>query len=184
MENLNAMTDEQLALLYIEGNNKAFDLILSRNQTKLFSYILFVVRDQDVANDIFQETFVKVITKLHQRKYATTGKFAAWLMRIAHNVIMDLYREQKSERIVDQADNNDLSNLSGDDYIEAPDYMLDTDALLRDDILLELPSKFLCKDSCKGLCPKCGKNLNMGRCGCPEKEPDPRLAALSKLLEE
>ena len=111
MENLNAMTDEQLALSYIEGNNKAFDLILSRNQTKLFSYILFVVR-------VFQETFVKVITKLHQRKYATTGKFAAWLMRIAHNVIMDLYREQKSERIVDQADNNDLSNLSGDDYID------------------------------------------------------------------
>ena len=77
-----------------------------------------------------------------------------------------------------------LPDEGGDDYIEAPDYMLETDALLRDDILLELPSKFLCKDSCKGLCPKCGKNLNMGRCGCPEKEPDPRLAALSKLLEE
>ena len=71
-----------------------------------------------------------------------------------------------------------------DDYIEAPDYMLDTDALLRDDILLELPSKFLCKDTCKGLCPKCGKNLNKGKCGCPEKEVDPRLAVLSKLLEE
>lgn len=71
-----------------------------------------------------------------------------------------------------------------DDYIEAPDYMLDTDALLRDDILLELPSKFLCKDSCKGLCPKCGKNLNEGECSCNRKEPDPRLAALSALLEE
>ena len=70
------------------------------------------------------------------------------------------------------------------DYIEAPDYMLDTDALLRDDILLELPSKFLCKDSCKGLCPKCGKNLNEGKCSCPAREPDPRLAALSMLLEE
>ena len=73
---------------------------------------------------------------------------------------------------------------SGDDYIEAPDYMLDTDALLRDDILLELPSKFLCKDSCKGLCPKCGKNLNKGKCSCPVREPDPRLAALSALLED
>lgn len=71
-----------------------------------------------------------------------------------------------------------------DDYIEAPDYMLDTDALLRDDILLELPSKFLCKDSCKGLCPKCGKNLNEGECSCKKQEPDPRLAALSALLEE
>ena len=77
-----------------------------------------------------------------------------------------------------------LSDESGDDHIEAPDYKLDTDALLRDDVLLELPSKFLCKESCKGLCPKCGKNLNEGKCGCPEKEPDPRLATLAKLLEE
>ena len=76
------------------------------------------------------------------------------------------------------------SDDEGDDYIEAPDYMLDTDTLLRDDILLELPSKFLCKETCKGLCPKCGKNLNEGDCGCPAREPDPRLAALSRLLEE
>lgn len=73
---------------------------------------------------------------------------------------------------------------SGDDYIEAQDYMLDTDALLRDDILLELPSKFLCKDSCKGLCPKCGKNLNEGKCNCLKQEGHPAFAALSKLLEE
>ncbi len=72
----------------------------------------------------------------------------------------------------------------GDDYIEAPDYMLDTDALLRDDILLELPSKFLCDESCKGLCPKCGKDLNEGECTCKRHEPDPRLAALSALLED
>ncbi len=77
-----------------------------------------------------------------------------------------------------------LSEDSDCDTIEAPDYMLDPDALLRDDILLELPSKFLCKDSCKGLCPKCGKNLNEGRCDCPEHEPDPRLAALSALLKD
>ena len=77
-----------------------------------------------------------------------------------------------------------LSDDSGDDYIEAPDYKLDTDALLRDDILLELPSKFLCKDSCKGLCPKCGKNLNEGDCGCSLQEADPRLAILRQLLTD
>ncbi len=77
-----------------------------------------------------------------------------------------------------------LSEESGDDYIEAPDYKLDTDTLLRDDILLALPSKHLCKESCKGLCPKCGKNLNEGSCDCVLQEPDPRLAALRKLLEE
>ena len=111
MEHLNEMTDEQLALSYIKGDNRAFDLLLSRTQSKLFTYIMFVVRDRDVADDIFQETFVKVITKLQQRKYTNSGKFSAWLVRIAHNVIMDWYREQKSERIVEPTEGNDLSNL-------------------------------------------------------------------------
>ena len=113
------MSDEELALQYIDGNNRAFDLLLNRNQSKLFSYILFVVRDQDTANDIFQETFVKVITKLHQRKYTTSGKFGAWIMRIAHNVIMDWYREQKAERIVEPTEDNDLSNLGGKDLLDS-----------------------------------------------------------------
>ena len=78
----------------------------------------------------------------------------------------------------------ELPQDSDDDYIEAPDYKLDTDALLRDDILLELPSKFLCKKSCKGLCPKCGKNLNEGLCGCSRRETDPRLAVLQQLLSD
>lgn len=98
MKNLNKMADEELALSYIEGDNRAFDLLLSRNQSKLFSYILFVVRDRDIANDVFQETFVKIITRLQQGKYSPTGKFAAWTMRIAHNVIMDWYRAQKPIR--------------------------------------------------------------------------------------
>ena len=93
MKHLNDKTDEELALSYINGNNEAFDLLLSRNQNKLFSYILFVVRNRDLADDLFQETFVKVITKLHQGKYTTSGKFSAWVMRIAHNAIMDWYRE-------------------------------------------------------------------------------------------
>lgn len=111
MDDLNKMTDEELALSYIDGNNKAFDLLLSRTKTKLFTYIMFVVRDRDVADDIFQETFVKVIIKLQQRKYTNSGKFSAWLVRIAHNVIMDWYREQRSEKIVEPTEDNDLSNL-------------------------------------------------------------------------
>ncbi|MBO4658886.1 MAG: sigma-70 family RNA polymerase sigma factor [Prevotella sp.] len=118
MEYLNEMTDEQLALSYIDGNNRAFDLLLSRTQSKLFTYIMFVVRDQDVANDIFQETFVKVIVKLKQGKYTNSGKFCAWLVRIAHNVIMDWYREQKSEKIVEPTEDNDLSNLGGNELLD------------------------------------------------------------------
>lgn len=111
------MTDEELALSYIDGNNRAFDLLLSRNQSKLFSYILFVVRDRNTADDIFQETFVKVISKLQQRKYTTSGKFGAWIMRIAHNVIMDRYREQRLGRIVEPTLDNDLSNMCGNEFL-------------------------------------------------------------------
>ena len=118
MEYLNEMTDEELALSYISGNNRAFDLLLSRTQSKLFTYIMFVVRDHDVANDIFQETYMKVIVKLQEGKYTNSGKFSAWLVRIAHNVIMDWYREQKMEKIVEPTEDNDLSNLSGNDLLD------------------------------------------------------------------
>ena len=88
MRNLTELSDEELAMAYINGQYAAFDLLLSRNQSKIFSYILFVVRDRSMADDVFQDTFVKVITKLQQGKYTTSGKFSAWVMRIAHNVIM------------------------------------------------------------------------------------------------
>ena len=118
MIKLNEMTDEELALSYVNGNNQAFDLLLSRNQSKLFSYILFVVHEQDLANDIFQETFVKVITKLQQGKYIDSGKFSAWIMRIAHNVIMDWYRDNKAQNIIDNSDDNDLSNINSENVFD------------------------------------------------------------------
>ena len=117
MKTLENMTDERLAMLYIDGNNRAFDLLLSRNQSRLFSYILFVVRDRNTAEDIFQETFVKVITRLQDGKYTTNGKFSAWIMRIAHNVIMDWYRDQRAERVVEATQDNDLSNISGAELV-------------------------------------------------------------------
>lgn len=111
MENLNLMTDEELAIMYVDGDNKAFDLLLSRNQEKLFTYILFFVRDRVMANDMFQETFFKVVSRLQQGKFIANGKFSAWLMRIAHNVIMDWYRQQRAQNIVDAPKENDLSNV-------------------------------------------------------------------------
>ena len=112
MKDLRKMSDEELALEYIDGNNSAFDLLLSRNETKLFSYILFMVRDRHIAEDVFQDTFVKIIVKLNEGKYRTTGKFSAWAMRIAHNVIMDRFREHKVENVVETDEENDMSNIS------------------------------------------------------------------------
>ena len=107
-------TDEELALLYAAGDAKAFDELLARNQQKLFNYILFVVRDQEIANDIFQDTFIKAIVKLQEGKYSDSGKFSFWLTRIAHNIIIDKFRRNKSENIVEPNADNDLSHLSND----------------------------------------------------------------------
>ena len=113
MKNFKGTTDEELAIRYVKGDNRAFDELLARTQQKLFTYIMFVVRDHDLADDIFQETFVKVITKLQQGQYSDTGKFQFWLTRIAHNVIMDWYRQQQARHLVEPNATNDLQNLKG-----------------------------------------------------------------------
>jgi RNA polymerase sigma-70 factor (ECF subfamily) len=112
MKKFEGVTDEALALLYVKGDNSAFDELLSRTQNKLFAYIMFVVHDHDVADDIFQETFVKVITKLQEGQYTDSGKFLFWITRIAHNAIMDWYRQQQGRHIMEPNASNDLQNLN------------------------------------------------------------------------
>lgn len=106
------MTDEELALSYIDGNNRAFDLLLLRNQSNIYSYILFIVHDREAAEDLFQDTFVKAIAYMQDGRYTTSGKFAGWLMRIAHNTVMDWYRSLAQFHFVEANKDNDLSNVS------------------------------------------------------------------------
>ena len=110
MKQLHEMTNEELALSYINGDNKAFDLLLSRNQEQLFSYIFFIVKDRTLADDLFQETFIKVITKLNEGKYCTNGRFGAWLITVAHNTIMDFYRSSKNDKYLNNIDTNEFDN--------------------------------------------------------------------------
>ena len=119
MSTLESMTDEELALSYINGNNQAFDELLSRSQDKIFNYIMYIVKDEDLANDLFQETFLKAITKMRSGRYTDTGKFFWWLTRVAHNVIIDYYRAQKSSKIVEPTKDNDLSNLSSNSLMDS-----------------------------------------------------------------
>jgi len=119
MSTLESMTDEELALSYINGNNQAFDKLLSRSQDKIFNYIMYIVKDEDLANDLFQETFLKAITKMRSGRYTDTGKFFWWLTRVAHNVIIDYYRAQKSSKIVEPTKDNDLSNLSSNSLMDS-----------------------------------------------------------------
>lgn len=112
MSTIKSMTDEELALAYIDGNNRAFDELLSRNQDKIFTYIMYNVKNEDVANDLFQETFLKVIHKLQNRQYSDSGKFICWVNRIAHNVVIDYYRSQKNDKVVDASKDNDLTRIN------------------------------------------------------------------------
>lgn len=100
MNKLKMMTDEQLVVLYAEGENAAFDVLLSRYKKNIHSYIYYVVRNKDLAEDIFQETFVKVIMTIKQGRYVENGKFKAWITRIAHNLIIDNFRQERCENTV------------------------------------------------------------------------------------
>lgn len=100
MEHLNQLTDDMLVALYSKGNDKAFDELLSRYQGKIFNYILFIVRNQELAEDIFQETFVKAIVTMQQGRYTADGKFGAWITRIAHNLVIDSFRQERSENTI------------------------------------------------------------------------------------
>ena len=100
MEKLKQMTDDMLVSLYLQGNNTAFDILLNRHQDRLFNYIYFIVRSKEVAEDIFQETFVKAIVTLQQGRYTNDGKFAAWITRIAHNLVIDQFRVERNENTV------------------------------------------------------------------------------------
>ena len=98
------MTDEMLVKLYAEGDNNAFDVLMERHEEKIFSYIFFIVRNQDVANDIFQETFMKAVVTIQQGRYVENGKFQAWITRIAHNLIIDYFRQTRNENCVSNED--------------------------------------------------------------------------------
>jgi RNA polymerase sigma-70 factor (ECF subfamily) len=102
MKNLSTSTDYELVQLYENGNDNAFDELLQRHQNYVYSYILFLVKEEERADDIFQETFTRAIIAIRSHKYQTTGKFSAWLIRIAHNLIIDSSRETESGKLIIQ----------------------------------------------------------------------------------
>lgn len=106
MLKMQKQTDEQLVNAYANGDNKAFDALLNRHKQRLFSYIYQLVRDSDLADDIFQETFVKAITTIRQGRYNDLGKFSAWLYRIARNLAVDSFRADKNEGTLSTDDGN------------------------------------------------------------------------------
>lgn len=133
MQIKNEFADDQLVMAYAAGNNEAFDILLNRHQANIFSYIQHLVKDEDIANDIFQETFVKAIMAIKQGRYTGDGRFAAWLARIAHNLVFDMYRQDKTATIV-SADNEDINVLNRKDLSEGTIEDLIIDSQIMEDV--------------------------------------------------
>ena len=102
-------SDEQLISLYVDGNNEAFDSLLERHKDRIFAYIYHAVKNEELADDIFQDTFVKAIMTIKQGRYVENGHFPAWLTRIAHNLIIDYYRQVRAENM--QSTDDDDANI-------------------------------------------------------------------------
>lgn len=134
---LNQLTDDELVKLYSLGENKAFEVLLQRYDKRVFQYISFQTNDLELTKDIFQDTFFKAIVNIRQEKYTGSGRFGAWLCRIAHNLIVDYYcKENKAgisyadELVQNNTNNSFFSEKSIEDVISNEQVLCDVNQLL------------------------------------------------------
>lgn len=105
---MNRCTDEELVSLYLSGNGSAFDILLNRYKDVVFAYINNTLKNQELAEDAFQDVFMRVVVYLNKGKYQENGKFYNWLMRIAHNMLVDKYRRAKNEATIISNDESEI----------------------------------------------------------------------------
>lgn len=105
------LQDQELVDLYIAGNEPCLEILIARHKKRVFSYIMMIVRDRHLSEDIFQDTFIKVIQTLKRGTYNDEGKFLPWVLRIAHNLIIDHFRRQKRIPVVDGGEDFDIFDV-------------------------------------------------------------------------
>jgi RNA polymerase sigma-70 factor (ECF subfamily) len=137
----NLLNDNELVQRFIAGDQNSLEILIQRHKGRVFSYILLIVKKQELAEDIFQETFIKVIRSLKKGKYTENGKFVSWVLRISHNLIIDHFRKEKLKGTVSN-DSLDIdvfnSRKFSEDTIE--DQMINTQILSEvKDLIQELP---------------------------------------------
>ena len=105
---LQKLEDNDLVHLYLNGNTSGLEVLIRRHQKKVFGYIMNLVRDKDLANDMFQDTFIKVINTLQSGTYKDEGKFINWVIRISHNLVIDYFRKQKNNPTLENKEEYDF----------------------------------------------------------------------------
>lgn len=116
MEKLH-LSDQELVKQYLDGDQYCLEILIRRHKSKIYNYILLLVKNQSLAEDLFQDTFIKVIKSLHQDKYTDNGKFVSWVMRIAHNLIIDHFRKEKQLKTT-SADRTDINIFNSRKFAE------------------------------------------------------------------
>lgn len=133
MLNQNSLNDNELVQQFINGDKDSLEILICRHKSRVFSYILLIVKNQELAEDVFQETFIKVIRSLKRGKYIENGKFVSWVLRISHNLIIDHFRKEKLKGVI----SNDNSSV---DIFNSQKFAEDTveDQLVNNQILSEV----------------------------------------------
>jgi RNA polymerase sigma factor (sigma-70 family) len=140
----NAMNDAELIKSYINGDEKALSLLINKHEQRIFSYILSKIQNRDLANDVFQDAFVKIIKVFRSGKYNEEGKFLNWALRISHNLVIDHFRKKKRIPTISPTDEYDIFAIIKDASPDAEEAMI-REQIEKDlhRIILELPPEQL-----------------------------------------
>lgn len=141
MSKQSILNDNELVQRFIAGDQNSLEILIQRHKGRVFSYILLIVKKHELAEDIFQETFIKVIRSLKKGKYTENGKFVSWVLRISHNLIIDHFRKEKLKGIVSN-DSLDIDIFNSQKFSEdtIEDQMVNTQILSEvKDLIQELP---------------------------------------------
>ena len=134
-------SDGLLVSSYINGNERSLEILIIRHKQRIFSFILSKIMDREIAEDIFQDTFIKVINTLKRGKYNEEGKFLPWVMRIAHNLIIDHFRRNKRIPKFNNTDEFDIFDVLSDEMLSIENQLI-KDQILGDvrSLIEELPT--------------------------------------------
>ena len=135
------LSDQELVKKYLNGDNASFEILLTRHKSRIFAFIMSKIKNRDLSEDIFQDTFIKVINSLQKGKYNEEGKFLPWMMRIAHNLMIDHFRKEAKMRKVRPTDEFDIFDVLDDGNKNQEEVMMKTQVHADLKVLIEQLSK-------------------------------------------
>jgi len=163
------LSDREIISLYINGQESALNIIITKHRRRIFGFILSKVKDKDTAEDIFQDVFIKIINSIKKGKYNEEGKFIVWAMTITHNLIMDFFRKKKKNRFLKPTDEFDIFDVLSDNSLNSEQQMIRSQVI--DDLtklIDDLPSsqkevlklRYYSNMSFKDIAEKCDISIN------------------------